>query len=72
MSSMLRTLQRCPVCAFSELVTDQVVEGGFLVLGACPRCDHRWTGAVPRPGFPRAVPVRPGAPLRREQGIAAA
>lgn len=72
MHSMLRTLQRCPVCAFSEVVTDQVVEGGFLLLGACPRCDHRWTGAMPRPGFPRAVPVRPDAPLRREQGIAAA
>ncbi|HME68523.1 MAG TPA: hypothetical protein VKM54_01480 [Myxococcota bacterium] len=70
MNSRLRTLQRCPVCTFSEVVTDQVVEGGFLVLGACPRCDHRWTGAVPRPGFPRAV--RPAAPLRREQGIAAA
>jgi hypothetical protein len=70
--SMHRTLQRCPVCAFSEVVTDQVLESGFLLLGACPRCDHRWTGTMPRPRFPRAVPVRPGAPLRREQGIAAA
>ena len=70
MNGRLRTLQRCPFCAFSEVVTDQVVEDGFLVLGACPRCDHRWTGAIPRPGFPRAV--RPSASLRREQGIAAA
>jgi len=70
MDPRLRTLQRCPVCAFSELVTDQVVEGGFLALGACPRCDHRWTGFIPRSGVARAV--RPGAPLRREQGAAAA
>ncbi len=70
MNGRLRTLRRCPVCAFSEVLTDQVAEGGFLVLGACPRCDHRWTGAAPRPSFPRAV--RPGAPLQRERGIAAA
>ncbi len=72
MNSMPRTLQRCPVCAFSEVVTDQVVDGGFLVLGACPRCDHRWTAGVPWPRLPRALSVRPGAPLRREQGVAAA
>lgn len=70
MNHRLRTLHHCPVCAFSEVVTDQVVEGGFLVLVACPRCDHRWTGAVPRPGFARAE--RPAPPLRRERGIAAA
>jgi hypothetical protein len=70
MSHLHRTLQRCPVCAFSEVVTDQVVEGGFLVLSACPRCDHRWTGAFSRPGLPRAL--RKATPLRREQGVAAA
>jgi hypothetical protein len=68
MDHRLRTFQRCPVCAFSEVVTDQVVEGGVLALGACPRCDHRWTGLGARPGFPRAVATA----LRREQGSAAA
>jgi len=67
---MKNLLHRCPVCAFCEVVTDQVVEGGFLWLGTCPRCDHRWTGAASRP--PRAVVVRPGAALRRERGFAAA
>jgi hypothetical protein len=70
MDRRLRTLHRCPVCAFSEVVTDQVVEGGVLALAACPRCDHRWTGLCPRPGFPRAV--HPAAPLHSVPDSAAA
>jgi hypothetical protein len=70
MDRRLRTLQQCPVCGFGEVVTDQVVEGGGLALGACPRCDHRWTGFVLRSGF--AWAVCPRTPLRRERGVAAA
>jgi len=67
-----RTLQRCPVCAFSEVLSDVVVEPGFLVLGSCPRCDHRWTGAASRPGLLRAVALHGAAPRRGEWGSAAA
>ena len=70
MDRRLRTHHRCPVCAFSEVVTDQVVEGGVLALGACPRCDHRWTDLWPRSGFPRAV--RPAARSHGGQDSAAA
>ena len=72
MNGLLRTLQRCPVCAFSEVLTDVVVEPGFLLLSRCPRCDHRWTGGANRPGLRRAVAVRGAAPLRTERGSAAA
>lgn len=46
----------CPVCGFSEVRTDEVVHGGVVFLGLCPRCDHRWTSAVP--GHPEALRVR--------------
>jgi hypothetical protein len=38
-----RTLTRCLVCGCSEVRTDEVVEGGLVLLGECPRCEHRFT-----------------------------
>lgn len=42
-----RTASRCLVCGFSEVRTDEVIDGGVMFLGWCPRCDHRWTSRVP-------------------------
>ncbi len=42
-----RTLTRCLVCGFAEVRTDEVVDGGVVFLGECPRCDHRWTSRAP-------------------------
>lgn len=64
MSRPSRSLSRCLVCGFSEVRTDEVVDGGVLYLGWCPRCDHRWTRAEPvlRPaGLPTAPQTRPRA-----------
>jgi hypothetical protein len=33
----------CRVCGCTEVVTDEVVDRGILLLAECPRCDHRWT-----------------------------
>lgn len=44
----------CPLCEFTEIVTDQVYTEAPLRLASCPRCDHRWTSAIPV-----ALPVRP-------------
>lgn len=50
----------CAVCGGSEIHEDEVFEGGFIRLGWCRRCDHRWTERLsPRlsPRFsPRVVP----------------
>ena len=51
-----RTLTRCLVCGFAEVRTDEVVDGGVVFLGECPRCDPRWTSRAPletRPARPR-------------------
>src|SRR5262245_1026360 len=64
-----RTLSRCLVCGFRELRTDEVVERGWLLLAECPRCEHRFTQALPGPAElapaarapERAAPARPGA-----------
>ena len=44
---MLRTVTRCLVCGFTEIRTDEVVDGGWVLLAECPRCDHRWTERPP-------------------------
>ncbi len=36
---------RCPICLCPGVRTDAVHHGGLLLLGECPRCDHRWTSA---------------------------
>jgi ribosomal protein S27AE len=38
---------RCGICGFSEVRTDEVVDGSVLFLAECPRCDHRWTSPEP-------------------------
>ncbi len=64
-----RTLPRCLVCGFTEILTDQIDEPGPLLLAECPRCDHRWTRrrpllrALPSP-IPARVPAL--APFPRE------
>jgi len=47
-----RTLTRCLICGFSEVRTDEVIDRGLVLLGECPRCDHRFTrrlSEAPRP-----------------------
>lgn len=47
---------RCGVCGFAEVRTDTAVDAAAaaepLLLGECPRCEHRWT-----------APARLAAPL---------
>ena len=68
-----RTVGRCSVCGFTEIITDEVVDRGWILLAECPHCDHRWTEtlqpalAVDAPA-PRGVPApvrigRPAAPV---------
>jgi hypothetical protein len=61
---MLRRLQRCRVCGFAELRTDEVVDRGLVLLAECPRCEHRSTHAlaVGRTGSAAAKVVREVAP----------
>jgi hypothetical protein len=56
----------CAVCGSREVRTDAVEHDGWLLLGECPRCDHRWTqrlSAAPAharaPALVAAVAVRP-------------
>jgi uncharacterized Zn finger protein len=39
----IRTLKRCLVCGSSEILTDEVVDRGIVLLAECSRCTHRWT-----------------------------
>ncbi len=55
-----RTLTRCQVCGFAEVRTDEVVDGGVVFLGECPRCEHRWTS---RAALERRL-ARPRPPAR--------
>ncbi|MEN8181956.1 MAG: hypothetical protein ABFS46_05410 [Myxococcota bacterium] len=43
-----RRESECLVCGFSEIRTDEVVERTVMLLGWCPRCDHRFTLPEPR------------------------
>jgi len=43
LSGLSRTQRRCRVCGFAEVRTDEVVEGGIVLLAECPRCEHRFT-----------------------------
>jgi hypothetical protein len=52
---MLRTVTRCLVCGFTEIRTDEVVDGGWVLLAECPRCDHRWTERPPAWVAPASV-----------------
>ncbi len=48
--SELHPRETCPVCGSHELSIDQVHDGRVrLVLGECPRCDHRFTRSPSRP-----------------------
>jgi len=60
----LRPVQRCGVCGFAELRTDEVVDGGIVLLSECPRCEHRaaLSLAASRPVRAAAKTVREVAP----------
>ena len=47
MDAVARTQERCLVCGFSEIRTDEVVDRGVVFLAECPHCDHRWTSSEP-------------------------
>ena len=40
--------KRCAVCGGHEIESDEVLEGGVLLLASCLRCAHRWTERSPR------------------------
>jgi uncharacterized Zn finger protein len=48
----------CPVCGERDVRSDVVEHEGFLLLGECPRCDHRWTQALREEPMLARVPVR--------------
>jgi hypothetical protein len=56
---------RCGICGFSEVRTDEVVDGSILFLAECPRCDHRWTS--PEPIAADSVSAPPLATVRFER-----
>jgi len=60
----LRPVQRCGVCGFAELRTDEVVDRGLVLLAECPRCEHRSTAALvaSRPALAAARVVREVVP----------
>jgi hypothetical protein len=48
----------CQRCGFSEIRTDEVVDGGVMYLAQCPRCEHRWTSREPiRAALVRSKPI---------------
>ena len=61
-----RTVQRCRVCGFEEVRTDEVIDRGLVLLAECPRCEHR-SAQTPSPGLPRRAEPR----LAREVAPAA-
>jgi len=61
---MFRTMTRCLVCGFTEIRTDEVLDGGVVLLAECPRCDHRWTERPPAwvaPAWARPAEETPAA-----------
>lgn len=42
-----RSVQRCGVCGFREVRTDEVFDRGIVLLAECGRCRHRWTTRAP-------------------------
>lgn len=42
-----RTLTRCLVCGFSEVITDEAFDRRLVLLHECPHCEYRWTQAAP-------------------------
>jgi hypothetical protein len=58
MRAPLRTLRRCLVCGFTEIVTDEVVDRGIVLLAECLRCEHRWTERAPAPAPLRVARLR--------------
>jgi len=51
----------CAVCHGTEIVFDEVFDGGVLLLAECRRCEHRWTSrARPIARRPRQAQVRAG------------
>jgi hypothetical protein len=65
-----RTLTRCLVCGFAEVRTDEVVAQGVVLLGECPRCEHRWTATL-APEPTRALRRRAPLELALEEAHAA-
>ncbi|MEE3329567.1 MAG: hypothetical protein VX246_01755 [Myxococcota bacterium] len=49
MSSHSRFSKQCGVCGCESLWIDEVAFQGRMLLAECPRCQHRWTEALPDP-----------------------
>jgi hypothetical protein len=66
------TAPRCLVCGCDSVRTDAVEPSAAragLLLAECPRCDHRWTEALPQ--RLRVLPTRPMRRVLREGASAA-
>ncbi len=58
---------RCCICGFSEVRTDEVLDGDRIFLAECPRCEHRWTSREPIVAHSTPAPLF--AALRFERGL---
>ena len=68
-----RTVGRCAVCGFTEVITDEVVDRGWILLAECPHCDHRWTETLaPVLAVDAPAPRRAPAPVRARPAAPAA
>jgi hypothetical protein len=57
----------CAVCGSREVRSDEVEHGGWLLVGECPRCDHRWTQRLSGLPAPARAPVRVAASAVRPE-----
>ncbi|MGI9431049.1 MAG: hypothetical protein ACR2PQ_02490, partial [Myxococcota bacterium] len=69
--SAQRTVGRCSVYGFTEIITDEVVDRGWILLAECPHCDHRWTETL-KPVLAIDAPAPRGAPAPVRVGRPAA
>ncbi len=65
-----RRVERCTVCGFAEVRTDEVAYGPTL-LAECPQCEHRWTAPLARPAETPPIRVTPVLDASQEGAAAA-
>lgn len=61
----------CAICGSRDVHFDAVEQGGWLLLGECVRCDHRWTQPLREVPAPVPALVRVGARVQPEVASAA-
>jgi len=63
----------CLLCGCPDMHSDEVSDNGILLLGECPRCDHRFLFRMSdsEAEKPAVAPKRPQRPRYREMPTAA-